>query len=163
MSPNTDVFWIILHILTLQTAFSIIFTAEKYRFKPLSTKIESRLSNSSFNLHKHVKRLSDVNKLELVFLIDASTSVGTENFRKEISFVRKLLADFIVSPNSTHVSIITFSSRSHVQLWTLDSNDVQKCSLYKDIMPNIKYRGGATYTYGALLKAQVNDIHLLNR
>lgn len=53
-------------------------------------------------------------RVELVFLVDASASVGAENFFNEIKFVKKLLADFAVSYNQTRVAVITFSSKSKV-------------------------------------------------
>lgn len=53
-------------------------------------------------------------KLEIIFLIDASSSVGKENFENEISFVKRLLSDFNVSYNYTRVALITFSSKSKI-------------------------------------------------
>lgn len=53
-------------------------------------------------------------KVELVFLIDASSSVGFDNFQSELKFVKKLLADFTVSFNQTRVAIVTFSSIGQV-------------------------------------------------
>lgn len=53
-------------------------------------------------------------KIEMVFLVDSSSSVGKENFANEISFVKRLLSDFNVSYNYTRVALITFSSRSKI-------------------------------------------------
>lgn len=53
-------------------------------------------------------------RLELVFLVDSSASVGAENFFNEIKFVKKLLADFAVSYNQTRVAVVTFSSKNKV-------------------------------------------------
>lgn len=53
-------------------------------------------------------------KVDLIFLIDASSSVGEENFKSEIKFVRKLLSDFPVSYNTTRVAIVTFSSNNKI-------------------------------------------------
>lgn len=53
-------------------------------------------------------------KIEMVFLVDSSSSVGKENFANEISFVKRLLSDFNVSFNYTRVALITFSSRSKI-------------------------------------------------
>jgi von Willebrand factor type A domain len=47
---------------------------------------------------------------DLVFLVDSSASVGADNFYNEIKFIRKLLADFTVSMNTTRVVVITYSS-----------------------------------------------------
>lgn len=53
-------------------------------------------------------------KIDMVFLVDSSSSVGKENFGNEISFVKRLLSDFNVSFNYTRVALITFSSRSKI-------------------------------------------------
>ena len=50
-------------------------------------------------------------KIEIVFLVDSSSSVGKENFANEISFVKRFLSDFNVSFNYTRVALVTFSSR----------------------------------------------------
>lgn len=53
-------------------------------------------------------------KIDMVFLVDSSSSVGKENFANEISFVKRLLTDFNVSFNYTRVALISFSSRSKI-------------------------------------------------
>ncbi|XP_050712143.1 sushi, von Willebrand factor type A, EGF and pentraxin domain-containing protein 1-like isoform X3 [Eriocheir sinensis] len=109
---------------------------------------------------QHVHRLRQVpnQRIELVFLVDASASVGAENFFNEIKFVKKLLADFAVSYNQTRVAVITFSSRHkvirHIDHVTQASEDNHKCSLLERELPRIRYSGGGTYTLGALLEAQ---------
>lgn len=60
--------------------------------------------NSVQNLRQKTKRV------DLVFLIDSSSSVGKVNFLSEIRFVKKMLGDFNVSFNYTRVAIVTFSS-----------------------------------------------------
>lgn len=67
-----------------------------------------RIVNKFKNKHK---------KLEIIFLIDASSSVGAENFENEISFVKRLLSDFNVSYNFTRIALITFSSKSKIVSW----------------------------------------------
>ncbi len=49
-----------------------------------------------------------------MFLVDSSASVGADNFYNEIKFIRKLLADFTVSVNTTRVVVITYSSVNQV-------------------------------------------------
>lgn len=53
-------------------------------------------------------------KIDIVFLIDSSSSVGKTNFRNEIQFVVKFLSDFNVSYNYTRVAIVTFSSHEKI-------------------------------------------------
>lgn len=64
---------------------------------------------------KTVQRLRQKTKrIDLVFLIDSSSSVGKSNFMSEIKFVKKMLGDFNVSYNYTRVAIVTFSSQGKI-------------------------------------------------
>lgn len=53
-------------------------------------------------------------RVDMVFLIDSSSSVGKENFISETKFVKKLLSDFNVSYNYTRVALVTYSSQGKV-------------------------------------------------
>lgn len=53
-------------------------------------------------------------KIDVVFLLDASSSVGKSSFLSELKFVRKFLSDFNVSYNYTRVSLVTFSSQGKI-------------------------------------------------
>lgn len=104
-------------------------------------------------------------EVELVFLVDSSASVGAENFFNEVKFVKKLLADFTVSYNSTRVALVTFSSKSRVvrqiDHLTNASGRNHKCRLLDEELPKINYIGGGTYTMGALLEARVSNEFIL--
>lgn len=52
--------------------------------------------------------------LDLVFLVDASSSIGESNFRSELKFVKKFISDLTVDYNHTRVAIITFGSAESV-------------------------------------------------
>ncbi|XP_023290329.1 sushi, von Willebrand factor type A, EGF and pentraxin domain-containing protein 1 [Orussus abietinus] len=98
-------------------------------------------------------------QLELVFLIDASSSVGLPNFRSELNFAKKLLSDFTVSPGATRVALVTFSDRKDVvrrvdQISRAEPED-GKCRLLNKQLENVTYSGGGTYTRGALLEAMM--------
>lgn len=103
--------------------------------------------------------------MELVFLVDASGSVGADNFRSELSFVTKLLSDFTVDTMAARIALITFGGRGNVyrnvdQISRHGPND-HKCYLLNKQFRNITYSGGGTYTRGALLEALVsNSSHL---
>ncbi|XP_069128762.1 sushi, von Willebrand factor type A, EGF and pentraxin domain-containing protein 1-like [Argopecten irradians] len=111
-------------------------------------------------LKRHVSELRETTnkKVDIVFLVDSSSSVGPHDFINEVKFVRKLLADFTVDSDHTRVSVVTFSSKSRV-LRQIDyisetSSDQHKCSLLQEDIPKIKFRGGGTYTLGAILQAK---------
>lgn len=53
-------------------------------------------------------------KIDVVFLLDASSSVGKNNFLSEMKFVTKFLSDFNVSFNYTRVALVTFSSQGKI-------------------------------------------------
>lgn len=59
---------------------------------------------------KSIDSFKNTQKLELIFLIDGSSSVGENNFKSELKFVKKLLSDVTVDYNHTRVAIVTFSS-----------------------------------------------------
>lgn len=52
-------------------------------------------------------------KLDIVFLVDASSSVGAPNFKNELKFIKKMLSDITVDYNHTRVAVVTFSSPSN--------------------------------------------------
>lgn len=63
---------------------------------------------------KKINEIKNNDKLDLVFLIDASSSVGEENFYSEIKFVKTLLSDITVDYNHTRIAVITFSSVNNI-------------------------------------------------
>lgn len=76
---------------------------------------ESKIQELSLVLKSTVHRIRQQHKkLDVVFLIDSSSSVGKSNFRSEVKFVVKFLSDFNVSFNYTRVAIVTFSSQENI-------------------------------------------------
>jgi len=112
-------------------------------------------------LKRHIQALRRTvnSKVELVFLVDESSSVGAANFDNELKFVKKLLADFTVDTYTTRVAVITFSSpnrvRRHVDYLTSPGTQNHKCALMHDHLPKVNYAGGSTFTLGAMLEAEV--------
>ena len=54
------------------------------------------------------------NDLELAFVLDVSGPIDTLYWKTAISLIRLLIARFDVSPNSTHVSLVTFNQAPHM-------------------------------------------------
>lgn len=76
---------------------------------------ESKVQELSAVLKTTIHRIrQQYKKMDIVFLIDSSSSVGKSNFRSELKFVTKFLSDFNVSVNYTRVSIVTFSSQEKI-------------------------------------------------
>lgn len=83
------------------------------------TLLENSLLKSKVDVLGDIfKRNIDVIKtnsvMDLVFLIDASSSVGEDNFQSELKFVKKFLSDVTVDYNHSRVAIITFGSSNNV-------------------------------------------------
>ncbi|CAB3367991.1 Hypothetical predicted protein [Cloeon dipterum] len=98
--------------------------------------------------------------LDLIFLIDASSSVGPDNFASELRLVRKMLAGLQVSALRTRVAVVTFASEAvtHVDSVSetpgFDAGFRQKCYILEKALPSIQYSGGGTFTLGAFKEAQ---------
>lgn len=121
----------------------------------------SRVERLGRAFKRQVRRLrARSGRLELVFLVDESSSVGPANFASELRFVKKLLSDFPVVPAATRVAIVTFSSRSNVaprvDYISRRRPQQHKCALLGREIPAIAYRGGGTYTKGAFQQAAVS-------
>lgn len=143
------------------------------QMSPLSTSVSS--GNLSESAESKVERLGQAFKrnvrelreksscLDLVFLVDESSSVGATNFLSELRFVRKMLSDFPVAPEDTRVALVTFSSKTHVVTRvdhiSAPKSHQHKCSLFNKEIPAINYRGGGTYTKGAFQRAAVSHIN----
>nr|CAH7753365.1 unnamed protein product [Callosobruchus chinensis] len=92
-------------------------------------------------------------KLDIVFLIDASSSVGENNFQSELKFVKKVLSDVTVDANNTRIAVVTFSSPSNViksidEIGTTAEGN-NKCKLLNQDLKEVNYQGGQTFTLGA--------------
>ncbi|XP_055587381.1 sushi, von Willebrand factor type A, EGF and pentraxin domain-containing protein 1-like [Uranotaenia lowii] len=121
--------------------------------------IKIKVDRLSGSFKANVEKIKTKHKrVDIVFLIDASSSVGKTNFGSEIKFVKKLLSDFNVSYNYTRVAVVTFSSQNkiirHIDQISQSVEDNDKCMLLNYQVPKIKFTGGGTYTYGALKEAE---------
>ncbi|XP_072543610.1 sushi, von Willebrand factor type A, EGF and pentraxin domain-containing protein 1 isoform X2 [Salminus brasiliensis] len=119
---------------------------------------ESKVERLGQAFRRNVRLLRERGgRLDLIFLLDESSSVGAANFGSELRFVRKLLSDFPVAPEATRVALVTFSSKSHVvtrvDYVSAPRSHQHKCSLFSKEIPAITYRGGGTYTKGAFQRA----------
>ncbi|XP_022647927.1 sushi, von Willebrand factor type A, EGF and pentraxin domain-containing protein 1-like isoform X3 [Varroa destructor] len=114
-----------------------------------------RLKSSLGALHNNYEH-----GIDIAFLVDSSLSVGLANFKLELRFVKKILADFSIShlrKNTTRVTLVTFSSPdkvvTHVDFISPNGSSQilnrHKCSLMAELA-QIQYVGGLTYTLGAM-------------
>ena len=91
-------------------------------------------------------------RMELVFVLDQSGSIGYENFLTTILFMRNTLSELSVNRYHTRVSIIRFGTDVKVDV-RLDE-ELDKCALFRKIAAKTdKYEGGMTNTNGGLKEA----------
>ncbi|XP_023804740.1 sushi, von Willebrand factor type A, EGF and pentraxin domain-containing protein 1 isoform X3 [Oryzias latipes] len=124
----------------------------------LSESAERKVERLGLAFKRNVRELREKSLcLDLVFLVDESSSVGANNFQSELRFIRKMLSDFPVAPENTRVALVTFSSKTNV-VTRVDHISApkprqHKCSLFNQEIPAINYRGGGTFTRGAFQRA----------
>ena len=83
--------------------------------------------------------------------MDASASLGLDNFVKTKQFIKTIASAFDVSPANTHVSVVTYSERTNIEF------DFTRYTNRRDLfnaVDNIPYRRGRlTYIDEALITA----------
>lgn len=90
----------------------------------------------------------------MVFLLDASGSVGINNFYKEKQFIISSLARFVISPNDAQTSIVMFSNQPENQF---NLNTFYDMRSIIGRINQIPYQAGGTYTSAALTFAQTQS------
>lgn len=103
--------------------------------------------------------------MDIVFLIDASSSIGPENFQYEMNVVKIIVYNLRIIPEgSVRVSVVSFGGNRqvfrNVDQITRQQFVPDKCHLLNYQLYNVHYLGGGTYTRGALLEAFVCTIHI---
>ncbi|KAK3083543.1 hypothetical protein FSP39_025167 [Pinctada imbricata] len=87
-------------------------------------------------------------RMDLVFIIDASTSVGSDNFKLVIRFVEQIVKDLNIDNTDTRVGLLMYSTSTEIR-FTLDQHN-SKQKILEEIRA-IRYNGGSTNTADALL------------
>lgn len=92
---------------------------ERKSFKSNDSSFENSILTTKIEVlggifKKNIDDLKLHDKLDIIFLIDSSSSVGENNFASEIKFVKKLLSDITVDLNHTRIAVVTYSSNNLV-------------------------------------------------
>ncbi|KAL3875072.1 hypothetical protein ACJMK2_038010 [Sinanodonta woodiana] len=89
----------------------------------------------------------DTDVADIVFLLDASSSEGSENFQKQLDFVSGMTKQLTIGPNNVQISVVTFSDSTYNQFYLNTYSNEQ------DILQairNVTYNQGTTNTGDAL-------------
>ncbi|XP_076472602.1 hemicentin-1-like [Babylonia areolata] len=84
---------------------------------------------------------------DMVFVLDASGSVGSSNFQTMLSFVQDLVSGFDIGSNKVRVGVQKFSSSTNTEF---NLNTYYDQTAINTAVANIYYSGGTTNTGGAL-------------
>ncbi|XP_076359177.1 sushi, von Willebrand factor type A, EGF and pentraxin domain-containing protein 1-like [Tachypleus tridentatus] len=117
------------------------------------------LSSCQLDLDKELKTFLgtletyEQTKNDVVFLLDESGSIGAPNFPHEILFAELIARLLTVSPDTSRVAVVTFSTghKTHID-YIKNTQGNNMCTLLRDLK-SIGYRGGWTHTRDALIQA----------
>lgn len=84
---------------------------------------------------------------DMVFVVDASSSIWTVDFKRVLTFVKDLLSSFTIAVDKVRVGLVTFTDRPRLQ-WTLNQH-TSKDDLMKAV-EKVQQATGDTYTDVAL-------------
>ena len=82
-----------------------------------------------------------------MFVVDASGSIGLENFAKVKQFIKQVVMTFDVDPQYTRVALVEFSSQARIEF---NFNEKSNLTELLDAIDNINYSGGGTVTSDAI-------------
>ena len=84
---------------------------------------------------------------DIYFVMDASSSIGRQNYKKQKRFLVNLARQFDIGKDKTRVGVISFSNSYKVSIPLGSANDINSLSR---AIHNIPYIRGGTHTAAAL-------------
>jgi hypothetical protein len=94
--------------------------------------------------------------MDLVYVIDGSSSIGRKNFKNVKYFIQELNKRFIISANEVRVGIQEYSYPNtyvySVQLGEINKNG--NIDVLNDVVSNMPYLTGGTHTGAALQRTR---------
>ncbi|XP_078693731.1 collagen alpha-3(VI) chain-like [Branchiostoma floridae x Branchiostoma belcheri] len=86
-------------------------------------------------------------RVDLVFVLDGTGSVGADNFERMKTFVQKMISDFEIGPEATRIGVVVYSHRAELAI-SLDA--FEDGGALQDAVAAIAYPGGYTRTGAAI-------------
>ncbi|KAI8502373.1 hypothetical protein Bbelb_199610 [Branchiostoma belcheri] len=85
--------------------------------------------------------------LDLVFLLDGSSSVTSANFKDMKDFIKDIAKTFVIQPDTTHIAVVQYSNVPRTEF---NLNTYSKTADVVDAVGRIHYMKGGTNTGAAL-------------
>lgn len=92
-------------------------------------------------------------------MLDSSDTVGPDNFKKQLEFIKSTVNNLQIAPDKTQVSVVTFSNGVYNQFFL---NQYSTKSDIINAISGIPYRGGRSHTADAIryvTQTTFNPIH----
>lgn len=86
-------------------------------------------------------------KADIVFLLDASSSEGVNNFQTQLEFVGNFSSRFFIGPDAVQIGVVTFATNIQNEFWL---NTYSNTSDIVNAIQNVQYLQGGTNTAAAL-------------
>ncbi|XP_078693733.1 von Willebrand factor A domain-containing protein 2-like [Branchiostoma floridae x Branchiostoma belcheri] len=86
-------------------------------------------------------------RVDLVFVLDGTGSVGADNFERMKTFVQKMISDFEIGSEATRIGVVVYSHRAELAI-SLDA--FEDGGALQDAVAAIAYPGGYTRTGAAI-------------
>lgn len=90
-------------------------------------------------------------RLDIAFILDASSSISSENFQKMKEFVDSFISSFEISPSSARVALIAFDQYSRL---AFNLNEFDSYNPIKNAIYEVDQRRAGTATHKALEMAR---------
>ncbi|KAI8484389.1 Signal peptide, CUB and EGF-like domain-containing protein 2, partial [Branchiostoma belcheri] len=98
-------------------------------------------------------------KLDVVFVLDGSGSVGYDNFQRMKSFVKRVVGGFVIGPSETQISVFQYS---HFVVQELALDTYGSTNGINQAIDAVMYQGGGTATGLALYEMRQYGFSLAN-
>ncbi|XP_066919000.1 uncharacterized protein [Clytia hemisphaerica] len=145
----------LIKIVFLHASFALWHLNSAQEFAPLS-RTANTLQNTflkiaaSSSSSSRRGRNSPPGPVELIFIIDKSGSIGRKNFALSLKFVQELTRFFSISPSTTRVAAISYSTSVRTEF---QFNNYLNRECLTSAIRRIRYTAGATATGPALQQA----------
>lgn len=93
-------------------------------------------------------------KVDIVFVLDSSTSVGPDNWRRELKFLADLTRPLTIGSRAARVAFVTYNTRAKVQF---GFNTYSSSKSLQNAIMSTKFSEGLTFT-GEALKLVLKEL-----